>query len=62
MSPLKLLLIAVALGGIYYYLPTILTAGLIPVVVCFAAVFYLGFMAGEAVEFCIDRYKVAKRL
>lgn len=62
MSPLKLLIVAIAAGGLYLYLPAVLTAGLTPVVVCFAAVFYLGFVAGEAVEFCIDRYKVAKRL
>jgi hypothetical protein len=61
MKPLRLLFIAAALGTLYHFLPPLM-ANPGPEIACLLAVGYLGFVLGEMIEFCVDRYKVAKRL
>lgn len=65
MNLVKIILLVAAAAGLFIYLPPLLTAHLADptgLIVILAAAFFLGFIVGEAVEFCADRLHLYRRL
>lgn len=65
MHPVKLVFSLAAVAGLVFYLPQLwLTNAPAPqgLLITLASVFYLGFIAGEFVEFCADRLHLYSKL
>ena len=65
MRPIKIIIMLAALAALYVYVPPLFAANAASptgFIACLAAMFFLGFVIGEFMEFCADRVNLYRRL